>query len=279
MPNVFEYQNFRNYLKDYYNEEKAQKKYFSYRYFSEKAGVHTPSFLYYVIENKRNLTKSSIVKISQAIGHSREEADYFENLVFFNQAETINEKTHYYSRLIEVRRPIEAQKIELDRFEYYNKWYHSVIREVVTFFNFKDDFAKLGSFLVPPIPAKEAKDSVQLLERLGFIERDETGLYHQTSNLVISRPSPVNAFEVERFQLEMLQMAAKGYENIPMKNRMSTSTTFSVSTKTFELFKLRIREMQRDLMEIARVDDTQEQTFQITVNLFPVSRNGNENRQ
>jgi hypothetical protein len=35
--------------------------------------------------------------------------------------------------------------------------------------------------------------------------------------------------------------------------------------------------MQRDLMEIARVDDSQEQTFQITVNLFPVSHNRNEN--
>jgi uncharacterized protein (TIGR02147 family) len=278
MPNVFEYQNFRNYLKDYYNEEKAKKKYFSYRYFSEKAGVHTPSFLYYVIENKRNLTKSSIIKISQAIGHSREEADYFENLVFFNQADTINEKTHYYSRLIEVRRPIAAQKIESERFEYYSKWYHSVVREVVTFFNFKDDFTRLGSFLAPAISGKEARDSVALLERLGFIERDEAGMYHQTSNLVIGRPSPVNAFEIERFQLEMLQMAVRAYENIPIKQRMSTSTTFSVSSKTFELFKLRIRELQNDLMEIARVDDTQEQTFQITVNLFPVSRNHNENR-
>ncbi len=276
MLNIFEYQNFRTYLKDYYSEQKSVKKNFSYRYFSEKAGVNTPSFLYYIIENKRNLTKSSIIKISQAIGHSREEADYFENLVFFNQAETINEKTYYYSRLIEVRRPLDVQKIESDRYEYYAKWYHSVVREVVTFFDFKDDFGKLGSFLVPVISAREAKDSVRLLERLGFIERDERGLYHQTSNLVLGRPAPVEAFEIERFQLEMLQMAMKAYEGIPIKNRMSTSTTFSVSTKTFELFKLRIREMQRDLMEIARVDDTQEQTFQITVNLFPVSRNCNE---
>jgi uncharacterized protein (TIGR02147 family) len=279
MLNIFEYQNFRTYLKDYYIEQKAQKKNFSYRYFAEKAGVNTPSFLYYIIENKRNLTKNSIVKISQAIGHSREEADYFENIVFFNQAETINEKTYYYSRLIEVRRPIDVQKIETERYEYYCKWYHSVIREVVTFFDFKDDFAKLGAFLIPSISAREVKESIRLLERLGFLERDEKGLYHQTNNLVLGRPAPVDAFEIERFQLEMLQMAIKAYERISIKKRMSTSTTFSVSTKTFELFKLRIREMQRDLMEIARVDETQEQTFQLTVNLFPVSRNNNEDHK
>ncbi|HAJ78392.1 MAG TPA: hypothetical protein DCO75_01355 [Fibrobacteres bacterium] len=277
MPNIFEYQNFRTYLKDYYSEQKEQKKYFSYRYFSEKAGVHTPSFLFYIIEGKRNLTKSSIVKISQAIGHSREEADYFENLVFFNQADTINEKTHYYSRLIEVRKPIDVQNIDADRYEYYSKWYHSVIREVVTFLDFQEDFARLGAFLVPSISAKEAKDSIRLLERLGFIEHDEKGLYHQTSNLLMSRPTPVSAFEIERFQIEMLKMAMKAYDDVPIVGRMSTSTTFSVSLKTFDLFKLRLREMQRDIMEIARVDDSQEQAFQIVVNLFPVSHNRNEN--
>ncbi|MBN1576493.1 MAG: TIGR02147 family protein [Chitinispirillaceae bacterium] len=272
MINIFEYQNFRTYLKDYYNDQKARKKNFSYRYFSEKAGVNTPSFLYYVIENKRNLTESSVLKISQAIGLSREEADYFENLVFFNQAKTINEKTHYYSKLIEIRRPLDVQSVEPDRYEYYLKWYHSVIREVATFYNFRDDFSKLGLFLVPPITGHEAKESIRLLERLGFLERDKQGLYHQTSNLVLGRPAPLQTFQIERFQLEMLQMAMRAYDGIPIDRRMSTSTTLSVSTKTIELFKLRIRELQRDLMEIARMDDMEEQAIQVTVNLFPVSR-------
>lgn len=276
MANVFEYQNFRTYLKDYYKEQKAAKRNFSYRYFSEKAGVNTPSFLYYVIENKRNLTESSVLKISQAIGHSREEAEYFENLVFFNQAKTINEKTHYYSRLLEVRRPLDIQTIEADRYEYYSRWYHSVVREVATFLDFRGDFNRLASFITPPITAREARESVALLERLGFLEHDEKGLYHQTNNLILGRPSPIQAFQIERFQREMLQMALRSYENSPIKDRISTSTTLSVSTKTVDLFKLRIRELQHDLMEIARMDDMQEQAIQITVNLFPVSKAAND---
>ncbi len=278
MPNIFEYQNYRTYLKDYYNEQKAKSKRFSYRYFSQKAGVNSASFLYYVIENKRNLTESSILKISQAIGHSREEADYFERLVLFNQAKTIHEKTYYYSKLIEIRRPLDIQVIDADRYEYYSKWYHCVVREVVTFFDFKDDFAKLGAFLIPPISGYEAKESVRLLERLGFLDRDEQGLYHQTSNLVLGRPTPLQAFQIERFQMEMLKMAIMSYENVPFECRMSTSTTLSVSTKTVELFKLRIREFQHDIMEIARMDDQQEVAVQITMNLFPVSKVINEKK-
>ncbi|MCX7727464.1 MAG: TIGR02147 family protein, partial [Chitinispirillaceae bacterium] len=119
MVNIFEYQNYRDYLRAYYNEQKALKKAFSYRSFSKKAGIQSPSFLFYVIEGKRNLTKNSVMKISAAIGHNREEAEYFENLVFFNQANNIRDKTYYYSRIVEIRKPFDMETIPLDRYEYY----------------------------------------------------------------------------------------------------------------------------------------------------------------
>ena len=137
MANIFEYQDYREYLHDYYAKQKAGTRNFSYRVFSEKAGIKAPSFLFYVIEGKRNLTKSTIIKISQAIGHNREEADYFECLVFFNQAQSISEKTYHYSKLVEIRKPLDIGVIAADRYEYYRTWYNSVIREVVTLLDFK----------------------------------------------------------------------------------------------------------------------------------------------
>ena len=268
MVNIFEFQNYREYLRAYYNEQKMTKKSFSYRSFSKKANINTSSFLFHVIQGKKNLTKNTIVKISAAIGHIREESEYFENLVFFNQSDTISEKTYYYSRLIEVRHPIDIENVNKDRYEYYSKWYHSVVREVVTFLDFKGNFLLLGKFLVPPISEREAKDSVNLLEKLGFIERDELGLYHQTSNLIVTRPNPTETFIVQKFQLEMLNVAMKAYDNIALQQRMSTSTTFSISDKTFELIKLRAREFQREVMEMARIDNEQNRAYQIPSTCF-----------
>ncbi|MBN1130441.1 MAG: TIGR02147 family protein [Chitinispirillaceae bacterium] len=272
MADVFEHQNYREYLREYYNEQKALKKSFSYRSFSEKAGIAAPSFLFHVIEGKRNLTKATVLKISQAIGHNRDEEEFFENLVFFNQASTISEKTSYYSRLVEIRRPIDIAIIPKDRYEYYSTWYHSVIREVVIFFDFKDDFDRLAAFLVPPIRGSEAKRSIMLLERLGFIERDSQGLYHQTQNLINVKAGATDAFAIEKFQMEMLHVALKAYDTVPVRNRMTTSTTFSISPETFELFKLRLRDMQHQLMEIARIDEKPATAYQLTINFFPVSR-------
>jgi uncharacterized protein (TIGR02147 family) len=219
------------------------------------------------------------MKISQAIGHNRDEAEFFENLVFFNQADTITEKTAYYSRLVEIRKPIDMAVIPKDRYEYYCTWYHSVIREVVIFLDFKDDYDRLGAFLVPPIKGSEAKKSVALLERLGFIERDAQGLYHQTQNLISVKVGAVDAFVIEKFQMEMLQVALKAYDAVPVRQRMTTSTTFSISQETYELFKLRLRELQHQLMEIARIDEKPGTAYQLTLNLFPVSRSVDDDKQ
>ncbi len=270
--NIFEYQNYRLYLKDYYNHQKAVKNGFSYRYFSKMAGINASAFLYYIIEGKRNLTKSTIVKISKAIGHCREEAEYFENLVFFNQAATISEKTEYYNSIINIRRPIDIKQIEKERYEYYRKWYHSVIREVVTFFHFKDDFAALGMYLRPSISAKEAKESIRLLEQLGFIERDDSGLYHQTNTQIAAHPKPIESYMIERFQMEMLELALKSYNDFPLNERMSSSTTFSISEETFELIKKKTRELRREIADLALLDGAPNRAYQLTINLFPLCR-------
>jgi len=272
MINIFEYQNYRTYLKEYYNEQKDLKKYFSYRYFSKKAGINASAFLYYVIEGKRNLTKKSIDKISTAIGHSKEENEYFENLVFFNQAKTILDKTMYYSRIVECRKPLDLTTVSKERYDFYSKWYHSIVREIVTMFDFHGDFTLLGQQLMPPISAKDAQESIELLERLGFIELDDNGLYHQTDTIIGVKPVPQEAFIIEKFQAEMLAMAIKSYDRVPRSERMSASTTFSISEATFELFKMRTREFRKELLEIAKLDNEPHRVVQFTFNLFPISR-------
>ena len=98
MPDLFAFQNYREYLEAYYVDQKRLKRNFSYRAFSKKAGINASAFLYYVIKGQRNLTKSSITQVVKAIGMGRSEEEFFENLVYFNQAKTISEKTIYYSR-------------------------------------------------------------------------------------------------------------------------------------------------------------------------------------
>jgi uncharacterized protein (TIGR02147 family) len=274
MVNVSDFQNFREYLKEYYLQQKASVKSFSYRAFAEKANLRTSSFLYDVIQGKKNLTKSTVIKVSDAIGHKRDDAIYFEYLVFFNQAKTINEKNYFYQKLLEIKRPVLIENIEKSRYEFYESWYHSVIRELVTFLNFDNDFSKLGKTLISPISEREAKRSVELLQRLGFIELTKDGTFHQTDNLINAKPSMIDMLIIQKFQIAMLEHAIKSYDQVDIYERISTSTTFSISDKTFDLIKIRTREFQRDVMELASIDNEPDSVYQMTINIFPMSKRG-----
>ncbi|NLE02160.1 MAG: TIGR02147 family protein [Fibrobacter sp.] len=276
MVNLLEYQNYREYLKDYYNEQKRTKKYFSYRYFAQKADINASAFLYYVIEGKRNLTKKSIIKISTAIGHTKEEAEYFENLVFFNQAQTIAEKSMYYTKIVEHRKTVDIKIVGEDQYEFYSKWYHSVIRELAPLIDFKDDFSRLARMIDPAITVKDARESIQLLEKLGLLELDENGMYHQTDALLSVKPDAKNSFLIEKFQQEMLSLATRSFDKIARTDRMSSSTTVSVSKDTFELLKVKTREYRKELLELVKLDTAPDRIYQLTINLFPISRSINE---
>ena len=276
MASVFDYSDYRQFLKEYYESHKALNPAFSYRYLAQKAGVNSAPFFKFILEGKRNLTKATILKTCIALKLNDREAEYFENLVFFNQAKTISDKTMYYARIVECRKPLDVKTISKERYEFYSKWYHSVVREVVTFFDFKDDYALLGQQLLPPISAREAQESITLLERLGFIERDDAGLYHQTDTIIGVKPGGHEAFIIERFQTEMLEMAIKSFDTVQRSERMSASTTFSISKATFDLFKMRTREFRKELLEIAKLDNEPDRVVQFTFNLFPLSQGKNK---
>ena len=55
----------------------------SYRYLAEKADINSAPFFKFVIEGKRNLTKSTLLEICAALGLEDKEAEYFEHLISF----------------------------------------------------------------------------------------------------------------------------------------------------------------------------------------------------
>ena len=81
---VFRYLDYRRFLADYYRARKARG--FSYRAFSRAAGLGAPNYLKLVIDGQRNLTAAMAARFAHACGLSGEGADYFAQLVEFNQA-------------------------------------------------------------------------------------------------------------------------------------------------------------------------------------------------
>ncbi len=267
---LFEYMNFRDYLRDYYDEKKKEHAFYSFRLFSQKAGFSSPNFFKLVIDGKRNLSKESVFKFSKALGHTKKEADYFENLVFFNQSKTLEEKNAYLSNLMKVRGKSDPKKIEESEYSYYSDWYNPVIRELVIAMDFKENFKKLGQSVVPAISADEARRSVRLLLDLGFIQKSEAGTYSRTSAILTTGPQ-VRSIAIANYHKVMMQRASESIERFPAQQRDITSLTLSVSEEAFAAIIAKLQDFRKEVLELSETDEQRRKVVQLNMQLFPLS--------
>lgn len=88
--------------------------------------------------------------------------------------------------------------MDATQYAYYEKWFYSVIREVLAFYPFKADFRQLARMLEPPISAAEAKKAIKLLADLKLIHKNEDGFNKKTDPVITpgydTRSLAVNQF-------------------------------------------------------------------------------------
>lgn len=272
MIDIFDYSDYRKFLKDYQQTKNALSSAFSYRYFAQKAGINSSSFYPQIVKGKRNLTKNTIIRTCIAFNLNDQEAEYFENLVFFNQAKTLKEKNFYFERLVEKQKLRNVKKIKEEQYDYFSEWYHCIIREVVTYVDFKEDYSIIAKFLNPPITAKQARDSVNLLLKLGFLKKID-GKYVQTEPLLTSESNTdFKVHQIMNFQIKMLKIAMESYDRWKPEKRLTSATTFSISEKSFNQFVEILRDCRSRLMKLTLVDENPEQVYMLSMNLFPMTQ-------
>ena len=176
MESIFKYNNYRHYIRDFYLEKKRTTGYFTYRYFAKRAEFASPVFIQQVINKKANLSDKSIVKLIRAMDLSESESDYFQYLVWFNQAKTAEKKHSFLEKLRALNQQFSAEVLETDKYDFYSKWYYSVLREIAPNCNVSDNFEALGALVVPPLKKRETKKAIKLLEQLELLQKAYSGL-------------------------------------------------------------------------------------------------------
>src|SRR5262245_52772982 len=103
MKSIFDYLDYRDYLKDQIAELRAREK-FSVRRFAEAAGFRSYGYLTMILNRSRNLSKKSAIKIAAALRLTTKARAFFEALVGFNQADDLLTKDFYYNQLLEFKK-------------------------------------------------------------------------------------------------------------------------------------------------------------------------------
>jgi len=274
MVNIFDYENYRDYLAAYFKEKKAQNPHFSYQVFSSKAGFNR-TFMHAVVTGSKNLGKASIGQISQAIGHTKKEQEYFENLVGYNQSEKLAVKNRYFDNLKTIRNTgkgfSEARLLRQDQFDFYSQWHHAAIRSIINQVDFKDNYEWLAKTVRPQIKPSEARKSVELLERLGLIRKSPSG-YYRISDKTISTGKETQSHAVLKFHEAMATHALSAIRELPRDKRFLTGLTLGISRKTYESLCEKMQSFVSEALDMAKKDEDSDGVYHMNFHLFPISR-------
>lgn len=272
MISVFDYQNYRLFLSDFLNYKKQHEKGFSQRDILRKMGITSSGFLSNVLSGRNNLTTTQVATLSKVLKLNKPEAAYFEAMVLFTQAKTIDEKNTYYSRMVKLQKS-KFKSLKPGQLSLFAKWHYAVIRELIYFHEFRGDYKALAKMVDPPISPKEAEEAIRELEKIGLIKKESDGIYRQKSGIVTTGDE-IRSFHVANFILESLKRAERALDTVPSSERDMSVLTLKLSKKKMKEIKTEIQMFRKKLLRMAETDTDQEQVYQCNINFFPATKKG-----
>jgi uncharacterized protein (TIGR02147 family) len=269
--NIFNYTDYRKYLKDYYKEKKAEDRAFTVRYIARKVGFRSASFFSQLINGRSNMSTELVYKFCRFLELDNKEREYFESLVNYNQAKNHAQKKSLFEKLASFKQS-KLRTIDANLYEYYDKWYYSAIRELLYFFPFRGDFRALAKTLNPQIRPTEAERAIMLLEKWGLITKDKNGGYVRSDSRSITTGTEAQSFFINNFQHAVLDLAKGALDRFPRDVRSFSTLTMSLSNNAYRRIEEEISQCRRRILSIAEEDTSEDTVYQMNVQLFPVTR-------
>jgi uncharacterized protein (TIGR02147 family) len=266
---VFRYRDYREFLAAFYTQGKASG--LSYRGFARLAGLGAPNYLKLVIDGKRNLSAEMAERFARACRLNKESSQYFTLLVAFNQASDDGERNALHEALSRFARFRSSQRLDLAEKEYHSSWFIPAIRELVTCPGFREDAVWLAEQLEPAISEKEAAHALEVLQRLGLLERDEQGKLVQATRAV-STGQQASGLYIRNYHAELMQRAVHAMHHLPAEERYISGLTLSASPATWAEVRRRVIELRQELVALCDADPEPSRVVQLNLQLFPLSR-------
>lgn len=270
VPDVFEFRDYRLFLKAYYEAGRKSGTAVSLRAFGKRAGLRSPNYFKLVMDGQRNLTSDMAARFAEAAGLRGDAANYFCELVAFNQEKNAAARKRAHERLARYARYRKVHKLAVAQEAYYSHWYLPAIRELAARRDFQDDPKWIARTLTPPISVREAERALRTLTELGLLIRDEEGRLVQADGLVEMVDGPLG-HQVVAFHRSMMERASDALERVPREEREIGSLTLCLSEAQMRELKALLARFREEVMQQFPAGEDAKRVVQVNVHMFPLS--------
>ncbi|MCQ2102170.1 MAG: TIGR02147 family protein [Fibrobacter sp.] len=268
MKQIFEYTDYREWLRDAFDDFKQRKTVISWRYMAMKMGAD-PGNLLRVSQGKIHLSTALIEPAAQFFELDEKETAYWTEMVFFGRAKTDNEALQHYERM-QALKGVSLKLLQKKELEFYRHWYYNAIRSIIGICRFKDDYQGLAECCTPQITETEARSAVQLLHELNMISTDRDGFW-KVNDTFVSTGGNWRSAAVRQFQKDTVALAGESLERHAPHLRDISTVTMTFNMDDIQLIREKINEFRTDLLRLSQEGSGDNTVFQLNIQLFPLA--------
>ena len=272
MKPIVEYSDFRQYMRDYY-EERKRCSVFSWREFSKLAGFTSSSYMKVVCDGKSKLSRVGVERTGQAMGLVGFEMEYFRAMVEYGQAETEAKKKAAYENMLAIAKVHKVRVMEGDLFEFYDSWHNPVVRELAPLMPGATP-GDMGKMCYPEVTAADVQKSLNFLTRVGLLKREGRDAFVQAETSIAGTPDATR-LALRGMHRQMSKLATPAVD-LPVDERHFSGVTMGLSRRSYERIASLIDEFRRQVIAVAAEDKDIEQVYRLNLQLFPLSKNVKE---
>lgn len=267
MKPIFEYTDYREWIRDAFEDFKKRKSVVSWRYMAMKLDAD-PGNLLRVSQSKIHLSVNLIKPMAEFFDLNEKETAYWTELVHFGRAKTDSEALNHYEKM-QMLKGIPLKRLAKKELEFYRHWYYNAIRSIVGICKFKDDYEGLAESCTPAITVEQAKEAIQLLHDLNMISTDRDG-YWKVNDTFVSTGGNWRSEAVRAFQQETIRLAGESLERHAPPLRDISTVTMTFNMDDIALIREKIKEFRSELLRLSQEGSGDDTVFQLNVQLFPL---------
>ncbi len=275
--NIYQYTNYREFLKDSFSELRKINKNLSMREILRRVGTASPSYYKEVVNDaKKNMSPSMARKFANFLKLDSNETAFFLALVGYNQATKESERIRFYEEMLihHALNSPDNRFLEIYEYQYLSSWELSAIRE---FLHFHNGFRNLDSeerknladcFLVK-VSEEQVVKAIKILETLGFIKKEKNGCYKKTTHNIRCPEKTSAAYltlcQNMRHALQVINQAAP-------ETRIFKNLIVSTSAPTYKIIEKRIQDFCKEILDIVSKDtNPEDRLYSLGLQFFPLT--------
>ena len=267
MKPITEYQDYRCYMQDYYDERKRVSS-FSWREFARSAGFTSPTYLKLVCEKKTRLSSVGAEKVGAAMRLVGYELDYFKLMVECCHAKTDDERKAIFESMLKIAKDNAVKVVDGDAYRYFETWIHPVVRELAPVMPGATP-GEIARRCCLEASAGEVRESLDFMVKAGLLRKNGDA-YEQVDKHLTGSPD-VMSFAMHTMHHEMIHFADKALEQFSVKERNFSGLTMGISDEDYEKIVFELDACRKRIVQIALNSRGTERVYRLNLQLFPLT--------